>query len=338
MIPSIVHLVDDATVGGVTRMLDHMISSPALARIGVHRVEPVARGRLAPPLVTADIIVSHLSICWSNLPMLTALRGTYPDALLIHVEHSYSERFVALKVGNPERFAALVQAAYALFDRVVAVSEPQGAWLRRRGFVRPEALAVVPPCVDLSACLAVPERRPGGRLRLGAIGRLDQQKGFDILVDALRLVPRADVELHIHGDGQERAELERRAAGDGRIVFHGFTRNVARAMAGCDAILMPSRWEPYGLVALEAFAAGRALICSRADGLAGHAKVAGIAVGDNTHFGWADLIARLPGLDLDVAIARGRAHAAGAADRFAAGWQALVADHQPQSLLDRRAA
>lgn len=338
MVPSIVHLVDDATVGGVTRMLDHMISSPALARIGVHRVEPVARGRLAPPLVTADIIVSHLSICWSNLPMLTALRGAHPDALLIHVEHSYCERFVALKVGHGERFAALMQAAYALFDRVVAVSEAQAAWLRRRAFVRPEALVVLPPCVDLSACLAVPERRPGPRLRLGAIGRLDQQKGFDILIDALRLVSRADVELHVHGDGPQRAELEQRAAGDRRIVFHGFTRDVAGAMAGCDAILMPSRWEPYGLVALEAFAAGRALVCTRADGLAGHAAVAGIAVGDGSHFGWADMIARLPTLDLDAPIARGRAHAAGAADRFAAGWQALVADHRPRSLLDRRMA
>lgn len=338
MVPSIVHLVDDATVGGVTRMLDHMISSPALARLGVHRVEPVARGRLAPPRIVADIIVSHLSICWSNLPMLTALRGAYPGALLIHVEHSYSERFVALKVGNAERFSALLQSAYALFDRVVAVSEAQGAWMRRRGFVRPEALAVVPPCVDLSACHAVAGRQPGARLRLGAIGRLDQQKGFDILIDALRLVPRADVELHVHGDGPERAELERRAAGDARIVFHGFTRDVAGAMAGCDAILMPSRWEPYGLVALEAFAAGRALICSRADGLAGHAAAAAIAVGDGSHFGWADLIARLPDLDLDAPIARGRAHAAGAADRFAAGWQALVADYRPRSLLDRRAA
>lgn len=338
MVPSIIHLLDDATVGGVTRTLENVLSSPAFARFGVHRLVPVKRGSFSLPAFAADIIVSHLSICWANLPMLTALRGAHPDAMLVHVEHSYSERFVALKVTNSDRFAALMRSAYALFDRVVAVSEPQGAWMIRRGYVRPEALTVIHPCVELSAFRAVPARVPGPRLRLGAIGRLDEQKGFDILIDALRLVPDVDVELHLYGDGAERAELELRAAGDERIRFHGFAHDVPAAMAACDAILMPSRWEPFGNVAMEAFAAGRALVCSRADGLAGHAAVSGLGVGDGSQFGWAEMIDRLPTLDLDAAIARGRARAMGAEERYAASWQALFAGHRPGGRTGREAA
>ncbi len=338
MVPSVVHLLDDATVGGVTRTLENVLTSPAFARFGVHRLVPVKRGSFVLPPFHADIVVSHLSVCWANLPLVTALRGAHPKALLIHVEHSYSERFVALKVTDPERFGALMRATYALFDKVVAVSAAQGAWLTRRGFVAPEALSVINPSVELSAFRAVPERVPGPRLRLGAIGRLDEQKGFDILVDALRLVPDADVELHIYGDGAERADLERRAAGDRRIRFHGFASNVAGAMASCDAILMPSRWEPFGNVAMEAFAAGRALVCGRADGLAGHAAVSGLGVGDESHFGWAEMIDRLPRLDLEAAIARGRAHAAGAEARYAAGWQALFAEVRLSVRTDRRRA
>ncbi|MGH2341545.1 glycosyltransferase [Segnochrobactraceae bacterium EtOH-i3] len=338
MVPSIIHLLDDATVGGVTRTLDNMLTSDGFARFGVHRLVPVKRGAFQLPAFSADIVVSHLSVCWANLPVLTALRGRFPDALLIHVEHSYSERFVALKVRDPERFAALMRSAYALFDRVVAVSEAQGAWLVRRGFVRPEALAVINPSVDLAAFRAVAERVPGPRLKLGAIGRFDEQKGFDILVDALRLVPDADVELHLYGDGAERADLERRAASDRRVIFHGFTSDVAGAMAASDVILMPSRWEPFGNVAMEAFAAGRALVCSRADGLAGHAAVSGLGVGDGSQFGWAEMIERLPTLDLGASVARGRLYATGAEERYAASWQALCASHQPRPLNDRRAA
>jgi glycosyltransferase involved in cell wall biosynthesis len=339
MIPSVVHLVDDASPGGVTRLLDHIARSSAFGRFGVHRVETVKRGRLTPPQIAADVVVSHLSICWSNLPMLTALRANFPQTPVIHVEHSYSERFHALKVETPERFAALLRTAYSLFDRIVAVSDEQAGWLARRRFVAPGALAVIPPCVDLEPFFAVPQRRPGSVTKLAAIGRFDRQKGFDIVVDALRRVETRGLELHFFGDGPERENLFRRADGDRRIVFHGFTADVASAMARSDAVVMPSRWEPYGLVALEAFAAGRPLLCSTADALAGHVRAGAIGVGDGSHFGWADLFSHLPTLDLDAGVRRARLHAATAEVRFAKNWEALLAGFGARTALaESRAA
>ena len=69
-----------------------------------------------------------------------------------------------------------------------------------------------------------PRRQAPGVLRLGYFGRLDPAKGIDILIDALRRIPEAPVRLDIFavrqaGSDPYASRLERRAAGDRRIVF-----------------------------------------------------------------------------------------------------------------------
>ncbi|MFD2855829.1 glycosyltransferase [Seohaeicola zhoushanensis] len=90
-------------------------------------------------------------------------------------------------------------------------------------------------------------------------------KGFDLLIRAYRQV-KGQAVLRIHGEGPERAALEALAEGDRRIQFTGFVADPAAAMAQCDAVVMPSRWEPYGIVALEALTARRPLLTSPSTG------------------------------------------------------------------------
>ena len=316
----IVHLIDDQSTGGVTRYLDFIARHPGMAAMASHEILPVSRTRPARAGIEADIIVSHLTITWRGLPGLTGLRALYPGTPLVHVEHSYCERFAAANVQQRRRFQGLLRCGYALFDRVVAVSEAQGLWLARSGVVPAGRLLVIPPCVELSsfAALAAPE---GPVRRIGAIGRLDRQKGFDLLIAAFRDLPMPDVTLEIFGDGPERAELERLAGDDSRITFHGHTAPEA-ALAACDAVAMPSRWEPFGLVATEAMAGGRALLVSTADGMAGHAADGAIQVPEFTSACWtramSDLVTAAtpaPRLDQDKAELR-----------TLAGWMTLLDD------------
>ena len=282
---TIYHLIDDAGFGGINRMLDHITCALA-GRGGDHVIVRIKRGQLSPPrLAGASHIVSHLSVNWRNLPLMTALRARYAEIPLIHVEHSYCERFVSAQVENRDRFETLLSATYALFDRLVAVSEQQGVWLKRK-FGNHSRLTVIESCVSLDDFLALPEPTNTAKTVIGAIGRFDRQKGFDILIEGLRLSHRQDLELRLYGDGSEQKQLRRLARTDPRIVFCGFAESPAAAMASCDAIAMPSRFEPYGLVALEAMAAGRPVIASGADGLAGHIKNGAASVGDNTPDGW----------------------------------------------------
>lgn len=317
----IAHLIDDQSAGGVTRYLEFIANTPGMAKLARHMIVPVPRTRPASVRVEADLIVSHLAISWRGLPGLIALRARHAATPMVHVEHSYSEGFTAANVTSRARFHTLLRCAYALFDRVVAVSEAQGNWLTRRGLVRPEALAVIRPTVDLSAFRALPA--PEGRLRnFGAIGRFDRQKGFDVLIQAFRDVPGNDMRLTLYGDGPERARLEELAAGDVRISFAGFAPDPVRALAQCDVMLMPSRWEPYGIAAAEARAARRPLLVSGVDGLADHVALGAIRVSDVSIEGWTEAMVQIAGTRMPTSLPARRIEE----QQTISGWRQLLSD------------
>lgn len=280
----IAHLIDDQSLGGVTRYLDFIARDPGMSALAQHEIVPVARTRAGAAKVEADLIVSHLTISWRGLPGLMALRARYPGTPLVHVEHSYSERFVATNVRRRNRFHSLLRCAYALFDKVVAVSGAQGDWLRQRELVDAGRFHVIRPCVELDDLASIPAPTTPIR-RIGAIGRLDDQKGFDVLISAFRSLQGADISLEIFGDGPERDSLVAMAGDDARITFHG-AKPAAEAYAGCDLVAMPSRWEPYGLVAVEARAAGRPVLVSGADGLSDHLRHGAFRVSELSEAAW----------------------------------------------------
>ncbi len=325
MTKTVIHLVDDASPGGVTRVLEHIATCPTLSRHHRHEVHTLRRGRLGAPRFSADVIVSHFSVSWVNLPMLTALRALHPDAALIHVEHSYTEAFVACHAVPRRRFTALMRVAYALFDRIVAVSEPQADWIQRRGFAPRERVVVINPVVDLGPFLALAPRTDAAPRVFGLIGRLDPQKGFDIALRAFRAAAPSDARLVIAGTGPERESLERLAAGDPRIRFAGWAERPEMAMEACDAVLMPSRWEAYGLVALEAQAAGRLVVTADTDGLAEHIRAGAVGVGANSVAAWSDTLRVLGSGHHAERILMARFRARAAQRRFADAWLALFA-------------
>lgn len=106
--------------------------------------------------------------------------------------------------------------------------------------------------------------RPPWRWRLLYIGRIDERKGIDLAVEALRSLPdEATLEVFGSGDAEEEARL-RELAPPGRVTI----ANVARAelpaiVAAADVVLFPVRWaEPWGLVPLESMAAGTPVVAS----------------------------------------------------------------------------
>lgn len=318
----IVHLIDDDRPGGVVRMLEHL-TRPGMLDGVEHEVRRVSRRALSLPAMEADMIVSHLAISWMALPRLSALRAANPATTLVHVEHSYCEGFTALRVPRRERLASLLRIAYSLFDQVVAVSQGQAAWIERRELAAPGTLRVIPPAVDLAPFLALEPCLNIAPRALGTIGRLDAQKGLDILIDGFRAGAPSGMTLDIFGDGPDREALTRRAEGDPRIRLHGHVDDPAAAMARLDAIAMPSRWEPYGLSALEAMAGGRMLLCSGVDGLRDHVSAGAVAVGVGAQ-AWAEALGAIDVFEAPGRALRGRLATVGAARRFAADWQGLL--------------
>jgi len=108
-----------------------------------------------------------------------------------------------------------------------------------------------------------------GTFVIGTVGRLVPEKGVDRLVRIFRLLfPKGDeqVRLVIAGDGPDRADLERLAVQDPRIVFAGVQANVAPYYRALDTYVSAARFEPFGLSILEAMSAGCPLVLTRSEG------------------------------------------------------------------------
>ena len=108
---------------------------------------------------------------------------------------------------------------------------------------------------------------------LGFVGRLVEQKGIDILLDALPQLLRRPVQLVVLGNGhpnfeQQLTQAVREHAGHIAVRL-GFDPALAhRVQAGCDMLLMPSRFEPCGLSQMEALRYGTVPIVRAVGGLA----------------------------------------------------------------------
>jgi len=101
---------------------------------------------------------------------------------------------------------------------------------------------------------------------VGFVGRLHAVKGADVLIEAFRETAPANAHLAIVGDGAERAALEALAQGDPRITFAGVQLDVQDWYAAFDLFVSPSREEPFGLVTLEAMAAGCPVLATATEG------------------------------------------------------------------------
>jgi len=110
--------------------------------------------------------------------------------------------------------------------------------------------------------------------RFLSVGRLVEQKGHAVLLEAIACVQSRgfDVELHIIGDGPLRATLEslaRRLRISERVVFHGAASeaDVLKEMRESRAVVVPSFAEGLPVVIVEAFSVGRPVIASWVSGI-----------------------------------------------------------------------
>jgi glycogen(starch) synthase len=172
--------------------------------------------------------------------------------------------------------------------------------------------------------------------RLLCLGRLVGDKGFDLALTALAsLVGRFPrLRLVVAGDGPARPELERQAAdlGLGQVVeFIGRVEpvKVPSLMNAATIVVMPSRWEAFGLVALEAALMARPVVATRVGGLAEVVvhQHTGLVVGGEDSSGLAEAIAFLldyPETAIEMGLAgRSRAQELFNLERYVNAYQAL---------------
>jgi glycosyltransferase involved in cell wall biosynthesis len=103
------------------------------------------------------------------------------------------------------------------------------------------------------------------------VGRLSKPKGYSILLKAAGIVlsRRSDVQFLIVGDGPLKEQLQIQAQATGitrQLVFAGARTDIPEVLSQSDIFVLPSLWEGLPLTAIEAMAAGRAVILTRVGG------------------------------------------------------------------------
>jgi glycosyltransferase involved in cell wall biosynthesis len=289
----------------------------------LRRSTPDAADIYPNPRVLGALLASRCDVVISggfSFPSLycALYRGIARRRLLIH---SDGTRRSELGIGRGQQLTRRLLSRRS--DGAVGNSREATRRFAELGF---DPVFEAPHSTDIEQFLAVARERTYGdaaALRLITAGRLIPRKGVDRL---LRAVARATaqgaaVHLTIVGAGAEEKPLHALAAelGLNDIVWHGFVeqRELPDLFAQADAFAFPTLDDPFGIVLLEAAAAGLALLASPHGGATGDLvadRDTGVVVEPDDTENFAAAISALAG-DPDRRAAMGRAARALAEER-----------------------
>lgn len=157
-------------------------------------------------------------------------------------------------------------------ERVVAVCPMAYRAFRAGGVIPHSKLITINNGIPLEAFLRVEPRQSAENFVFGIVGRLEAVKDHRSLLEAFALVVQEQPEcrLEVLGDGPERARLEQRARELGiadKVLWRGFSDDVAGFLQGIDVAVMCSISEALPLSMLEAMAAARPVIGTTVGGM-----------------------------------------------------------------------
>ena len=185
---------------------------------------------------------------------------------------------------------AAVRKTTAKADVIIATDRSLEAVVERHLQPRPGQMVTIPNGIDLAEVSSLAGPADGHRIRrhnglqeadvvLLSVGRLEHNKGFDVLARALGKLTRAGGSLSSHrwrwvlaGDGPYRQTLEGTVRSEGLDKHVQFAGRVSHAdlhawYEAANLFVHPSRYEGSSLVTLEAMAHWRCVIATRAGGL-----------------------------------------------------------------------
>ncbi len=228
-----------------------------------------------------DLLHSHY---WHAgwVASLLAPRWGIPHVAMFHTLGEVKNRAHFSEHETDERIDAERRIAQSA-DRIICFGEHERQVLTGFYGAAPERVEIIPCGVNLRRFRPLRKEQARRSLGLGSepvvlyVGRLEPLKGVDILIQAMAQLERRQARLLIvGGDEQAAAEVERlqalAAALDiaERIRFVGSVEQDKLAVYynAADVCVMPSYYESFGLVAVEAMACGTPVVASRVGGLA----------------------------------------------------------------------
>jgi len=213
-----------------------------------------------------DIIHSHLF----QSRVFTALAFLfYRKPILVTQKHS----IVNLKKHNI--FILFEMLCIRLNKRVIAISESVKKSLQKYELIPENKIYVLPNCVDFEKFSK--SRKASGHeakeeIIIGTVGRLEKEKGINYLLYAIKIMLSTfpNLRLHIVGDGAATSDLKKLSKKlniSNSVIFFGKFADVIPFYNKMDIFVLPSILEGFGIVLLEAMAAGVPIVATNVNGI-----------------------------------------------------------------------
>jgi glycosyltransferase involved in cell wall biosynthesis len=239
------------------------------------------------PFDEAELTAGIASTGWVGQPDEDLLRreldGFRPDVILFNSWHipaymrvARSWRGRALRVvimdhqwlNKPKQWLGRITRPVFIqpaFDAAFMPGDPQAEFARRLGFKQHEIIVGLYTCED--AFHTGPQDPPRNSFLF--TGRLVDTKGVDDLATAYRLYrERSEDPWPLVAAGIGPMEQELAAIDDVKLLGFVSPKDLPGVMAEAGCLILPSRFEPWGVVVQEAAASGQAVICTTACGAA----------------------------------------------------------------------
>jgi glycosyltransferase involved in cell wall biosynthesis len=258
---------------------EHAAHFKRLPPAALHLYDIGKRGRLRTMLHMAVVTVSqvrrlrpdvvHIHSTYAGFVLRPLLAALPSRPRIVYCAHGWAfDREASPRLN---RAVATIERLWSRWcDAVVCISRHDAESALRVGIPAQRLVTVTNGIadagIDVSAAASASSRWPEHTLRVLFVGRLDRQKGVDVLYAAMQRLGGQANALIV---GSAVVAAEKGVTPPPNVQFTGWlSRNQITALyAAAQVLVVPSRWEGFGLVAVEAMRAGRAVIASRVGGL-----------------------------------------------------------------------
>jgi glycosyltransferase involved in cell wall biosynthesis len=279
-------LVTDLRIGGTPTVVRELaLRLTKEEDVAVHVACLDRWGPVADQLREKGVAVTALEACGRFdarviFKLLRLLKRQQIDTVFSFLVHANAVAAICSLLARHDRFIQSIQTTQpyprwhwkvqrilqSAAQMIVVPSASAAAVARDWAGVPQEKIVVIPNAVDPREFSV---RSPTAGRRVGFIGRLDPIKRIPDLVKAISFLPQ-DVRLDIFGEGSDHGEISAEISSLNlrqRVALRGEVQTPIEALAEFDLLVLPSDAEGFGLVLIEAMAAGVPVIGTNVPGI-----------------------------------------------------------------------